>query len=68
MNAVDKLLNEMNVATHEVVLVDAITIAIKMAEHEQCVDRAGAMYNLAPILHHYAELIEAGVWPPEVTQ
>jgi hypothetical protein len=46
----------------DVLIFDAITHAIKAAQHFQSVDHGGACMNLAPILRQYAEILECGMW------
>lgn len=66
MNLTDSLIQDANLSAQEVLIIDAITEALKFAQINQTVDLAGAELNLAPMVRKYAEFLEAGMWPPEV--
>lgn len=66
MNLTNRLIEDANLSSQEVLIIDAITVALKFGQSNQSVDLAGAELNLAPIVRKYAEFLEAGIWPPEV--
>ena len=66
MNLTNRLIQDANLSSQEVLIIDAITEALKFAQRNQLVDLEGAELNLAPIVRKYAEFLESGIWPPEV--
>lgn len=66
MNLTSRLNLDANVSSQEVLIIDAITDALKFAQINQSVDISGAQLNLAPMVREYAEFLEAGIWPPRV--